>query len=66
MVSPLSGGNNMSKALKCDRYGKKYGKCKHFYYMHTSFFNAPDSCVDLCPECYGKLKKWMEGNEIDS
>ena len=65
----------MFKALKCDRCGKffehedmekKYGKCKHFYYMYTSFFNAPDSRVDLCPECYGKLKKWMEGNKIDS
>lgn len=64
----------MSKALKCDRCGKffehkdmeeKYGDRKHAYYMRTSFFDAPNSNIDLCPECYGKLEKWMEANEID-
>ena len=29
------------------------------------FFDAPNSNIDLCPECYGKLEKWMEANEID-
>lgn len=40
------GGNNMSKALKCDRCGKffehkdmeeKYGNREHAYYVRTSF-----------------------------
>lgn len=58
----------MSKALKCDRCGKffelkdmdeKYGDRTDIY--------SPRSCgMDLCPECYGKLEKWMEANEIDS
>lgn len=75
MVSPLSGGNNMSKALKCDRCGKffehkdmeeKCGERERVYYIRTSFFDAPNSVIDLCPECYGKLEKWMEANENDS
>lgn len=65
----------MAKALKCDRCGKfferkdmeeKHGNDEHAYYIRTSFFDVPNSGIDLCPECYGKLKTWMEANEIDS
>lgn len=65
----------MAKALKCDRCGKfferkdmeeKYGNDERAYYIRTSFFDVPNSGIDLCPECYGKLKAWMEANEIDS
>lgn len=66
----------MSKALKCDRCGKffekkdmeeKYGDRERVYYVTTTlYFHDPDSSIDLCPECYGKLEKWMEANKIDS
>lgn len=56
----------MSKALKCDRCGKffehkdmeeKYGERERVYYIRTSFFDTPNSVIDLCPECYEKLEK---------
>lgn len=67
----------MSKALKCDRCGKffekkkdmeeKYGDRERVYYVTTTlYFHDPNSVIDLCPECYGKLEKWMEANENDS
>lgn len=65
----------MSKALKCDRCGKffelkdmkeKYGDRERIYHITTDIC-SPRSCgMDLCPECYGKLEKWMEANENDS
>ena len=58
-------GNNMSKALKCDRCGKffelkdmdeKYGDRERIYHITTDIY-SPRSCgMDLCPECYGKLE----------
>lgn len=66
----------MAKALKCDRCGKfferkdmeeKHGDRERVYYATTTlYFHDPDSGVYLCPECYGRLEKWMEANEIDS
>lgn len=65
----------MSKALKCDRCGKffeckdmeeKYGDCERIYHITTNLYNPRSFSIDLCPECYGKLKAWMEANEIDS
>lgn len=59
----------MAKALKCDRCGKFFERkdMEEKYYVTTNlYFRDPDSAIDLCPECYGKLEKWMEENEIDS
>lgn len=59
----------MAKALKCDRCGKFFERKdmeEKYYVTTTLYFRDPDSCIDLCPKCYGKLEKWMEENEIDS
>lgn len=58
----------MSKALKCDRCGKFFElKDMDEKYCDRTDIYSPRSCgMDLCPECYGKLEKWMEANEIDS
>lgn len=66
----------MAKALKCDRCSKfferkdmeeKYGEDERVYYITTSLYlHDPNSGIDLCPECYGKLKQFMEENENDS
>ena len=46
---------------------EKYGDRERVYYVTTTlYFHDPDSSIDLCPECYGKLEKWMEANKIDS
>lgn len=58
----------MAQALKCDLCGKFF-ECKDMeekYDDRTNIYHPRSSCIDLCPECYGKLEKWMEANEIDS
>ena len=65
----------MAQALKCDRCGKffelkdmeeKYDDREYIYNIITDLYHPHRSCIDLCPECYGKLEKWMEANENDS
>lgn len=65
----------MAQALKCDRCGKffgckdmeeKYDDREHIYHIITDLYHPHRSCIDLCPECYGKLEKWIGVNEIDS
>ena len=56
----------MAKALKCDR-------CGSFYDLLTDFRNyrilfSTESCkhdkyVDLCPDCYETLTKWITGEK---
>ena len=58
----------MAQALKCDLCGTFF-ECTDMeekYDDRTNSYHPRSSCIDLCPECYGKLEKWMEANEIDS
>lgn len=61
----------MAKALKCDRCGKFFqiddmerlhGHDEKVYYIVHEFYGSRhDVMYDICPDCYGQLKCWMEG-----
>lgn len=47
----------MSKAYKCDRCGGFYEP-----YFHTILitYGSMNNVKNLCPECNGKLEKWLK------
>lgn len=52
----------MAKALKCDRCGAFYDyiKCLRKYQIHDMDENNFNKTIDLCPDCYAKLLRFLD------